>query len=140
MIKLELSREETRVVNDWIIYLLKVNNSRMSITNKTDAQWLATIVAISLLEEIQKKIFTRLINKIPRQFRFSFSYAHGAHLMIHLMGLPIPSNQYWLSNTRQRICNEIHQQIFSMKQTEPDGEVLTLTNFTDEYLNTTDYE
>lgn len=140
MIKIELSRDETLTVYQWLEYMVKTSQAKLSITNQSDTQWIATVVSVSLLDDINTTVQKKLIDKNKKCLRISLSYAHAAHLMLHMFALPIPVTSYWIANLRQRICNEIHQHIFSMKTGVSFDLPITIDHYSQEYLNNAHYE
>ena len=140
MVKIELTRDQSLTTKDWLNYMVKLARAKLSITGQADQQWIANVVAISLMEDIELKFEKKLLDKKPKQFKYSLSYAHAAYFMVHLLALPIPGDQQWYLILRQNICNDIHQQIFSMHQ-EPAGDnPFTVSHFIEECLSPGYYE
>lgn len=110
-IKIKLERDQARAIQQYFHpYLVQLCDTRVKdCFGDIDATLNARAMQ-SLFLQVAKIIDKRLLTQ-AMEFNLAFTYAESLAYYTILMQLPILSNQVYLVNLRQLVCDTIHNQL-----------------------------
>jgi len=109
-IKIKLTRDEARTVDSFFDYWFLLCDSKAKHPMNVERDIMMWILLRSVLIHSRKKFLSRL-NGFAQRFTFSFNDFEAITLIEFLKMQPIPLDQVWLCNLRQRIIDTLHPQI-----------------------------
>ena len=135
MITFKLTRQEAKFISDaWMGYMVQVSETRMINNSGSDGGYLQAMTVVSLIEKVSHEFKKKLLNRSATSFKFTFDYHYGIAFYFHLHMHPIKTAFVWENQLRQRLCNELHQQLFAMRPPVHENIPITIADYYADYL------
>lgn len=135
MIVFKLTRQEAQFICDaWMGYMVQVAETRMINNAGRDGSYLQSMMIASLIDEVYQVFKRKLLNRAATSFKFSLQYHYGIAFYFHLHTQPVPTAYVWENLLRQRLCNELHQQLFCMRPPVHENIPLTIEDYYADFM------
>ena len=135
MITFHLTRQEAaHIYGGWMSDMKLIAETRMINNAGSDSRYLNAMMICSLLDDIEILLEKRLIDRKKTNFKITLSYAHAVAFYFHIFTKPIPTAFVWENRLRQHLCDEIHQQLFSMRPPVHENIPITIEDFYADFI------
>ena len=135
MVTFTLSRSEAYfIANSWLLYMVHLSQTRMINHAGSDGRYLNAMAMHSQLDHVLLTFNKKLVNRKPTTFKFTFDYHYAIAFYYYIFTHPIQNTSVWENQLRQRLCDELHQQLFAMRPPVHQNIPLTIEDYYADYL------
>ena len=134
MIKLRLTRDEARLIDDyWLPFMIKLVWSNLRTNAGNHGKYLNCKILLSLLCDVQMSLKRKLLTS-KNQFSLSLTEAEASAFYVYLMKQPIDACFVYAVNMRQSMCNHLHKELFADTPPVFDAAPFSMADLYEEYF------